>query len=62
MLLQRFAVFVFNLLQKWGYFKDSLTFAFPKEGIFAANALFCPKSDAKLRCAFVILVLLHRVF
>jgi hypothetical protein len=60
--LQRFAVFFFDLLQKWGFLKGSLTFAFPKEGIFAANALFCPKSAAKPRCAFVILVLLHRVF
>jgi hypothetical protein len=47
------------LLQKWGFIKDSLTFAFPKEGIFAANALFCQKSAAKLRGALIFLVISH---
>ena len=30
----------FNLLQKWGFAKGLLTFAIPKEGVFATNALF----------------------
>jgi hypothetical protein len=47
------------LLQKRGFIKGSLTFVFQKEGVFAANALFCKQNAAKLRGALIFLVISH---
>jgi hypothetical protein len=47
------------LLQKWDFAKGLLTITIQKEGIFAANALFCKKNAAKLECALIFLVISH---